>query len=214
MKRFALTSIFVSFLSTVSLAQGVLFSSDEIQTYSPAVKEIENLRRNGDFEDAIALLVRYLGGQKDDLAIKEKTNLIALWGLLNWNIGKPGEARKYFEKAYDLAFDDSAASSVYKSAIDFIDKYNQAKAFRLQAEFQQSISLFQEAINLSKSLKLQEFEVKTLRQMSLVYWDMEDMDSFYSLNETALDLSRKIRFFRDESVCLNNIGLFYARRDN
>ena len=214
MKRFALTSIFVSFLSTVSLAQGVLFSSDEIQAYSPAVKEIENLRRNGDFGDAIALLVRYLEGQKKDLAIKEKKNLIALSGLLNWNIGQPGEAKKYFEKAYDLAFDDSAASSIYKNAVEFIDKYNQAKNLLVQAEFRKSIAVFQEAINLAKSLKLEEFEAKALRQLSLVYWDMEDLDSFFALNEDALALARKLRFFRDESSCLNNIGLFHSRMDN
>ncbi|RPI72898.1 MAG: CHAT domain-containing protein, partial [Desulfobacteraceae bacterium] len=136
-------------------------------------------------------------------------------GYLNWNMGLPKDALLDFEKAKELskAIHDNDSYSLNESLIKIISLYSTAKEQRSADLYSESISTFQEAIRISRSINHPEFELKCLRQMSAVYLEQNELAQFLKLNEISLKMAKELNFFKDEGYCLNNIGLYYYKVD-
>ncbi len=92
--------------------------------------------------------------------------------------------------------------------------YLKAKESRSAANYQNSISEFNLAIQKSKEIGSEEHELKCLRQLSLTYWELENLQEFLSLNIKGLALAEALNHRLEQSKCLNNIGLSYWKLDN
>jgi CHAT domain-containing protein/Tfp pilus assembly protein PilF len=210
---FVLWSIFLSFFLP-PVVDSVSFFTSDVLSHSPVAYETEQLIRKGDFETAISRLSGALNSSRSLIPKREASQYYATLGLLNWNVGKLKESIFYFDEIVKSSAEDEPLRSICMDALNIIELYNEAKNERYLGNYQDSISIYQKAINNSIKIGREEFVVKCTRQMSLIYWEIEDIDSFFALNISALALARKLKLSRDESVCLNNIGLYYAKLDN
>lgn len=109
-------------------------------------------------------------------------------------------------------------SGIYKQKFETIieihNLYTQGKDYRESGEYEQSTDSFQKAIDLSKKINSPEHELKSIRQLSAIFWLISDYPKFSSLNQDALDIARELKHSKEMSYCLNNIGLYYWKIDN
>jgi len=101
-----------------------------------------------------------------------------------------------------------------RTALEIYRLYKEGKKFRSSGKYQKSIENFQQAIHLARKLKSKEHEVKCLRQLSSTYWELNNLQEFFSLNKEALTIAQSLNHRKEEGRCLNNIGLFYWKLDN
>jgi len=191
-----------------------LFLADALPRHRAIVDKAESLARKGDFAAALASLSGYVQENEMRISSPEKPHFLAARALLKWNIGKPPEALALYREAALSAAVDSSLKDVCDRAASVISLYNEAKNARDLGDDEEAVSLFRKAIEASRALGRPEFEVKSLRQLSLVHWRRQELGAFHALNKEALELAEALNFFRDQSVCLNNIGLYHSRMDN
>jgi CHAT domain-containing protein/Tfp pilus assembly protein PilF len=176
----------------------------------------EILMKEGKYQKAIARFEDALNlAQELKLKIDE-VYILKQMGILYWNIGEIGKSSSFYEKALNISRalilknDEQECSS----ALEIIRLYLKGKDFRSLSQYGLSINYFIEAIRLSRKIKSPNHEVKCLRQMSLNYWDIEEIEKFFKFNSQAQLLANKIQNRREEGICLNNLGLYYWKRND
>ena len=184
--------------------------------YLVIVRQAESDLENGSFDCAIDRFKEALDivqGSGDPAA--EVACLMKL-GLLHWNIGHIREAIRHYSNAQQKA-SESGQTDVLDSCrevLEAISFYNAGKDYRQSNLLQRSAVSFERALGISKRIKNEEITVKCLRQLSLTYWQMNDLKSFLLRNEEALKSARKIKHKKEEGQCLNNIGLYHWKSTN
>jgi len=166
----------------------------------------------GRFETSLQIL-----DQMSSIDLLEKQKFEILWrkGRLNWIIGKPAIALECFLKAKSSSvfMKDKCKTSLSDACIRIVNLYFEAKKYREIRNPNCAVSSFREAIELSRSIRQPEFEMKCQRQMSLVFLDMSDLRQFLECNERALFLAREMQYKKEEGYCLNNVGLYFYKID-
>jgi len=134
-------------------------------------------------------------------------------GALNWNIGQIKKSDILYRQGLALAKELGLEheQDVCRAAIDIYRLYTEGVELRNEGEFQKAIVCFQETITLAEKLNSQEHMLKCLRQLSIVYWRMSDLDSFYELIQQGLKLARKLKNEREICNGLINLGTYYSK---
>ncbi|MBM3253410.1 MAG: CHAT domain-containing protein [Candidatus Omnitrophica bacterium] len=206
-------NFFFALFFLTAITTDVFISANTIYTYQtvPIFSEVERLKKNGNFEAGIDLIINYFANNSEILS-NDRYNLELNLGILYWNTGKIKESRERYFNAHKLEISNSLVGIYGNYAthiLKIIDLYDKAKAARDTRNFSVSKSLFYEAVTLSKNISSKEHEAKCLRQLSLVFWYENDLNMFRLLNTECLSIARHLNLFRDISICLNNLGLFY-----
>ena len=143
---------------------------------------------------------------------RQLTCLVNL-GILFWNLGQLKDSAGFYNEA--LFFADRLGLNYLqdkcRGALKIYETYINGKALRLAGRYKESIAQFEIAIELARRIKSPEHELKCLRQLSLNYFNTEQLEDYFVLNQKALELSISINHKQEEGRCLNQIGIYYWR---
>jgi CHAT domain-containing protein/tetratricopeptide (TPR) repeat protein len=174
-------------------------------------KEGEKHLRDGQFNKALESFEAGLdfaktGGNKQGLVECYK-NI----GLIFWNLGQLDKSSEFYAQGQMFAekYEMNAAHeeiSLYNNIFRF---YTEGKSRRSANSYQESIVSFQKAVDLSRANNSRHHELKCLRQLSLTHWELNDLQTFFELNEQCLKLARYLNHEREIGRAYNNIGLYF-----
>jgi len=194
------------------------------ESFRGRVDRAESLRKAGDFEKAAEILKSALAAA-DSAASNSPALALApdyveaamKLGLVLWNLGRLPESQAAYEKALARA---SVArlpkpESDSRTALSILRLYNEARTHRdSDGDCVKSSASFRSAIDLARSLRSPDLELKCLRQLTLCLLNPGDLAEYKRLNEAALAIARAIKLRKDESICLNNLGVYYLKTEN
>jgi len=172
--------------------------------------------RKGDFQNAIIEFKKSLRLAEENKNSEGEILSSMRLGLLHWNNGQLDLSSEFYERARIEAaeFKLWELEEECQDSLEIYEKYLKGKEFRLSGQHQKSIESFQSAVMLAKKIKSAAHEAKCLRQMSITFWEMDNLNKFYELNEDALELAKKLNHKKEEGRCLNNIGIYYRKMGN
>jgi len=186
------------------------------ERYLVIVRQAESDLENGNFDSAIGRFKEALDNSREAGDPGAEAACLTKLGLMSWNIGQVPEAIRYYSDAQQKAR-ESGQNDVLdrcRAVLEAISLYNAGKDYRQSNFLQRSVESFERALGISRRIKNEEITVKCLRQLSLTYWQMNDLKSFLLRNEEALESARKIKHKKEEGRCLNNIGLYHWKSTN
>jgi len=196
-----------------------LFSSMKIDLahqYSQFFTQGEKSTLGGEFNESIKLFEKSLSiARKIQNKKKECESLLKL-GLLYWNIGKFKESSDHYEQALYLAkkLNQKNFQEKCRNVLEINRLYKEGKKFRSLNENQKSTESFQQAVDLAKEIESKEHEVKCLRQLSVTYWKLNNIQDFFLLNKEALAIAQSLNHKIEVGISLNHIGIYYEQYDN
>jgi tetratricopeptide (TPR) repeat protein len=135
---------------------------------------------------------------------------------LFWDLGKLDRSLEFYERALaqlEKVNVDNLKDRVL-TCIQIYQHYLSGKESRDNAEYQDSIDSFGQAVILADTISSDGHKVKCLRQLSVTYSEMDDLKKFFTLNIEALELARKLNHRIEQGRCLYNIGLYYDSIEN
>ncbi len=174
----------------------------------------EALRKEGDFEKAADVLNKALAAAPPSVPAADAADASMALGLVLWDLGRLPEAQAAYERALGFAAGGRLAPQEddARAALSVIRLYNEAKAYRDgENDCRKSSEAFRRAIDIARTLKSPDLELKCLRQFSLCALNEGDLAEDKRLNESALALARTIKLRKDESICLNNLAVYYLK---
>lgn len=209
--------IVVSALALFALCFSTIGSGMEAdsnrQTYSLLVKQATSARVAGDFERALALLREAQGLSRGLGRPREHASCLVNLGITLWDLGKIQESARCFSEAAFLFREqgESLSEDLCRKGVEIIRLYDLGKEFRSGNQNQKSLDCFEKAIGLGRSTGIQGFELKSLRQKSLTYMQIGDIDMFLTCNKRGLEIAKEINHRKEVGRCLNNIGVYYEK---
>jgi CHAT domain-containing protein/tetratricopeptide (TPR) repeat protein len=180
------------------------------------ILKASSLRAEGSFNEAIEVNTRILSLLKQapnkDIELKSYKEL----GFLYWNIGKLPDSQAAFKKAlvFANALGDRLDSSYLSTSLKIHELYQSGKKLRVEGDYTAALDCFNRAIKYSNDMHSNDHLVKCQRLKSLIYWDIGNFTEFYNLNESSLRLAHQTRNKREESNCLNNIGVYFIKAED
>jgi CHAT domain-containing protein/Tfp pilus assembly protein PilF len=171
----------------------------------------EKLLGEGDYQKAIGQFEVALKLSQDLKIRSDEIYVLMQLGLLNWNLGRLEISSSFYKRALEMTRSSGITSKEQKcdTVLEIQRLYSKGKDNRASGQFDQSIKCFRQAIRLAKNINSPNHEVKCLRQMSLNYWETNDIEEYFRLNTQAQQLAHKIKSQKEEGICFNNIGLYY-----
>ncbi|HPW17184.1 MAG TPA: CHAT domain-containing protein [Candidatus Aminicenantes bacterium] len=173
------------------------------------------LRSQGDFDKAVSSLEQALSVCKlYGFQHRRRMSLMRM-GLLHWDLGNMPESSRYFGEAM-VAYKDAGdlrEAQFCRTCLELVHLCEQGKMDRRSKLYYASLRKFDEAIALGRSTGFPDFELKCLRQKSLVFWETDRLDLFLLMSQQGLKISEAIHHDIERGRCLNNIGIAYHRRN-
>jgi CHAT domain-containing protein/tetratricopeptide (TPR) repeat protein len=195
----------------------------QAESFRAQIELAESRRKAGDFEKAAEILKSALAAADAAAStapalapapdyVEASTKL----GLVLWNLGLLPESQEAYEKALARAAAARLAKSEAdaRTALSILRLFNEARAHRDDGDCAKSNAAFRSAIDLARTLRSPDLELKSLRQLTLCLLDPGDLAEYKRLNEDALAIARAIKLRKDESICLNNLGVYYLKTEN
>jgi len=184
--------------------------------YSQLFTFAEKFKMDGKFEESIRLFEKSLSVAKKITDKKKQCDSLLQLGILYWNIGLLKESSVHYEHALRLAqrLDLKGMQVESQSALEIYWLYEEGKRFRSSGEYSESIESFKQAIDLARETGSKEHELKCLRQMSVTYFELKNLQKYFSFNKDGLNIAQSINHRKEEGNCLYNIGLYYWKLDN
>jgi len=191
-------------------------ANDTRTVTSRKLEEARQLRLSGKFTESLKVLeneVSHKPGRKNSSELAEGWLNIAL---NYWNLGEVSRAENAFIFAEALADEknDQAIKSYARTSLEIIKLYQEAKRKRQEKSYQEAEALFLSGINLAQKNGMKEMELKCLRQLSLLYWEMGEMEKFASCLESLLSIARFLNNKHEEIRSLDSIGFYYSKKNN
>ncbi|UCE22257.1 MAG: CHAT domain-containing protein, partial [Candidatus Aminicenantes bacterium] len=189
------------------------------EEFSEYFNQGERSRIEGDYEKAIELFTEALSLSRKNKDTRAEIESLIKLGLLYWNTGKPDDSADFYKRARALA--EKAEFSEKKEEIQYYiqiyDFYQAGRRFlydSVPVEHQKSIERFEKAIALAREIQSKEHELKCLRQLSIAYSELNELDKFLSLSRSALDIALEINHKKEEGRCLWQIGYYYDEMED
>jgi tetratricopeptide (TPR) repeat protein len=173
----------------------------------------QKARRSGEFGEAIRRLETALPAEESEAAGIEEMNARLELGLLYWDTGQMEKSRSSYERAAVITGGGrlEEGARLADLFIRIHTGYAEGKRLRSEGKYEESARVFEEMIEIARSIGSRDHELKCLRQLSLVYWETGDFKTYRSLSERGLALARELNHRREEGLLLNNIGLYHWR---
>jgi CHAT domain-containing protein/tetratricopeptide (TPR) repeat protein len=186
------------------------------KTYQSLFQAAEGDRIQGEFERSALEFESALKIARETRNAGRESACLLKLGLLHWNQGRVPEAVKCFADGLEKAktWGNKDIPPYIEEILLAIRLYNQGKDLRIAGRLPESAGAFDRALGVSRKIGSEDIAVKCLRQMSLTYWEMNDLKKFLSCNEDALLIARRLKLKREEGRCLNNIGLYHWKSTN
>jgi CHAT domain-containing protein/Tfp pilus assembly protein PilF len=176
----------------------------------------EKYQKEGNFEKALFQykIAEKIAKQKSDK--KKECEASLKIGLMLWNLGMLDDSLDQYNKALDIAIESNFDEKILfiinvKNIFKF---YLEGKKLRSKGESINSINTFKQAIDLSSRIHSNEHKLKCLRQISLSFHAINNLDEFNKQNENALIIATSLNHEKEEANCLINIGSFYRKTNN
>jgi len=171
------------------------------------------LQQSGDFKKSLEFCNTALKAARERQDQEKECECLIRIGLLYWNMGQLPKSAEMYQTAFKLA--DKLDLKIHKKecavALEIYSHYTKAKELRNKSEMVMAINEFKIAIEKAKEIRSEEHELKCLRQLSITYWDMNNLQQFYVFSKRALEIAEKINHKREIGNNSNNIGLYYWR---
>jgi CHAT domain-containing protein/Tfp pilus assembly protein PilF len=167
--------------------------------------------KDGHFEKALESFEASLNYAKSDGNEQGEVECYKNIGLVFWNLGQLDKSEDFYAQAQMLAEKygiDSVNTEILRYQ-EIFRLYAEGKTHRTSNNYQGSIVSFQMAIDLAKMNKSQHHELKCLRQLSLTFWELNDLQTFHKLNERCLNIAMDLNHKREIGRAYNNIGLYF-----
>lgn len=189
---------------------------DSERSLEALIENGKSLHSAGEFENAVALFKKALGLSREMGVPQKEAVCLSFLGIASWDLGQISESEKFFKDAYFLARQHGAQSvaDVNRKFLEITRLYNLGKEFRSRNLSKQSLDYFERAITIGRTTGLDNFELKCLRQKSLTYWQIDDVERFFECNRRGLDISRKINHRKELAKFLNYMGAYYEKMSN
>lgn len=174
-----------------------------------------SLHSQGEFELAFRGYTKALAISRQERSIFKEGKCLLRLGILSWDIGDIQGAAGYF-KAAKSAFaliGDRLSQAFCKRCLEIVHLYNKGKADRDANLNYLSLKSFEQASHLGRELGLLGFELKSLRQMGLTYWQLGEYNLFLTCNQRGLEIADRINHGIEKGRCLNNIGVYYQKQN-
>jgi CHAT domain-containing protein/tetratricopeptide (TPR) repeat protein len=180
------------------------------------IEKGKSLYSAGEFENAAALFKKALGLSREIGTPQKEALCLSQLGIASWDMGQISESAKLFKDAYLLArqHGDLSVAEANRKFLEITRLYNLGKEYRLKSLNKQSLDCFKRAIAVGRTTGIDNFELKCLRQKSLTYWQIDDVEMFFECNKQGVDLSRKTNHRKETGRCLNNIGVYYEKTND
>lgn len=176
----------------------------------------KEFKSNGDFPAALEVFKQALRHAKNDSDLKTEIDCLVELGSLYWNLGQMDSSDVCYDKALDC-LEKGDLEDLKDRVVSFIriyQLYQSGKKSRDIGEYQESIDLLIQAVDLSDQISSMEHKLKCLRQLSVTYSEINDLVTFLALNREALGIARELNHKIEEGRCLYNIGLYYDSIEN
>jgi CHAT domain-containing protein len=170
--------------------------------------------KNGDYEKSLKILIKAKTIYKNNKNIE--IEILTRLGLLFWNNGDLIESLNYYKKALALTKELKLSDKTDKiqKIIDIYNYYNKGKLFKQIGKNKESIDSFRKAIIIAKQVNSIEHEIKCIRQLSAVYYLLDDKKNFSRLINESYQKAIDINFEREEGYSAFNLGLYYWSIDD
>ncbi len=203
------TGLLIFSATVVSVGGRQSASSDKyLQSF---LAEGEMYFKQGDFKKAEAAFQNGLEWAGQLKNTRAAFTCFMRLGAIQWNQGEIQTSAEIYSKALALTNTPSFAAERARclEILKIYPLYEMGKTYRLKGETKKSISSFNRAVTLAQAIASPEHELKCIRQLSVSYWDQNEIGSFLKLSQKALGLANDLNHKREEGKCLNHIGLYY-----
>ncbi len=219
LKRAASFLVSFSLLSLILIPYPrILFFPDyrnivEYNWLDPVIVQAESFYREGRFEEALkaflnaSAVAEYKGEARKYIGSKYKA------GLCYWNLGRTEDSKLEYLRLLKTASGKNLKKEQIevKKILDVLGLYKLGIELREARDFEKSLHAFQEAIEIADKASKKELKQRIYRQVSIIYWDMNDLKNFYHFNNLSLKLAEQMHHKAEVGKCLNNIGIFYRK---
>jgi tetratricopeptide (TPR) repeat protein len=182
-----------------------------IEQFVNSFKEGEKHLRDGQFDKALesfetSLNFAKIGGDK-----RGEVECYKRIGLIFWNLGQLDKSDDSYAQAQLFAekYEIDTAHEELSTYNEIFQLYTEGKTSRVSNDYQKSIISFQKALDLARASLSKHHELKCLRQLSLTYWELNDLQAFYKLNKDGLKIAQDLNHRREIGRANNNIGLYF-----
>jgi CHAT domain-containing protein/Tfp pilus assembly protein PilF len=173
----------------------------------------QDFYRNGRYKEAVkafqtaSLIARHKSQESKSMECRFYK------GLCYWNLGKIEDSYTEYSQLLEMTVKRNILQSQIelKKVVEIIDLYKRGIELREDRDFEKSLIAFQKAVEAADKVSRSEFKQKILRQISITYWDKNDLSHFYHFNKLSLGIAEKMNHREEIVRCLNNIGVYYFK---
>jgi tetratricopeptide (TPR) repeat protein len=174
-------------------------------------KDGEKHLRNGQFKKALNSFETSLNFAKIGGNEQGEVDCYKSIGLIFWNMGQLDKSGEFYAQAQ--LFADKYGIVTPREEFSIYNKifqlYTEGKSKRVSNNYHESIVSFQKAVDLARASRSKHHELKCIRQLSLTYWELNDLQTFYKLNKEGLKIAQALNHRREIGRAYNNIGLYF-----
>ncbi len=163
------------------------------QDYRELFLQAEKLQTEGEIDKAIDIYEKSLSLSRKFGDKRAELDSLLKLGLLNFVLGELEKSTASYTGSLTLATKLSLEEQMNESqsSLEINKLYAAGREFRSSEQYQKSIESFQAAIKLARRMNSLYHEGKCLRQLSINYWTLNDIQNFHSLNEEALLIAQE-----------------------
>jgi len=143
-----------------------------------------------------------------------ETEVLMNLGILYWNAGEVLISIDSYVQAEASAehYGQKSLAQTCRKAVRLTRLYLEAKGLRdNEKRYKESNKAFEEAISIAKEMESGEHQIKCLRQLSINYFETQELPVFFRLNSKAQELARKLNVKRELGLISFNIGRYFLQ---
>ncbi len=217
LRGFVIFLLFFVFLSSPTAPYpNILFSPDnkniiQYNWLDIVFRQAKTYYKNGRYEQALKAFQTasvFAEHRNEERSYLECRFYVAL---CHWGQSRTEDSYQEFSRLLDRMAVNGITNKQdeIKKVLEVLDLYKLGIELREKREFKNSLGAFQKALETAEKISRRELKQRILRQISINYWDMNDLNHFYYFNDLSLNLAKKMKHREEVGKCLNNMGIFH-----
>jgi len=210
------------FLGKKIIAAGLIFfvysfilaANDTRKEGASNIEKARQLRAAGKFTESIKILENEVSRKPGGQSSPELAECWLNMALNYWNLGEITRAENAFIFVQALA-DKKGEEALRNQAdlsLEIIRLYREAKLKRQEKKYQEAEALFLSGINLAQKYDLKDMELKCLRQVCILYWEIGDFEKLEACSKRSLLISQILNNKYEEVRSFNSVGTYYSSK--